>query len=699
MKNKYSRILLACNDIALSTKAVIVLLAALTIYHQDLILVGNEAAKSEMMSHMLAMPFLFAYLVYRKRKMLKATILLENPKPFHEIVGVTLCLIALLLYWHGSYTFQPLEYHMASLPLFVAGCILIMFNAQTLKVLAFPLAFLLFLIPPPLKIIYAAGTTLSTISSEVAYKVLKAIGLPISLAARYGTPTIILEKSEGLPLAFAIDIACSGIYSLIGFATFAVFAAYVVRGTTWKKATMFFTGFPLIYALNITRIIIIVLIGYQYGMEIAMQAFHRFGGGVLIFLGTLLLLYLSEKIWKIQIFNKKSKTIPCLKCSESPGKEKIFCPSCGRLLRCAGIKVSRRDLCKITALLISASLIMLLQVPVFALAEGPAEVVTQLSGGEQVSTQILPDIPDYTLQFIERNKGFEEIAKQEASLTFAYVPTEGSKTKIWVIIEIASSRTPLHPWEACLITWPQTHGRQPVTQLDLRDVQLLQNPPVIGRYFAFQDTRSNMIQVILYWYENAVFNTGSGLRKEYAKISLIAYTNDSKDVPKIEQQLLPFGEAIVNYWQPIKKWSQITLVVAQNGITLIAVAVAFLGVVIGNQVIKNQKEKKSNLKVYSNLAPEEKLIPRAVYQAAKRGKATGDAIASAYQRLAKRPIQSSVLFEKLDQAEEAGLVERGVISQDDEPVLVWKSRVPLKHAILLSPTLTSPPLVFHDGAE
>ena len=665
---------------SLGIKATTLLLATLAIYHQDLTMIGNEAIRSELMSHILAIPFLLSYLLYRKRKMLKADIPFETSAPrgktvfTHELVGITLCLLAFLLYWHGSYTFYPLEYHMASLPLFVAGCTLIIFNAQTLKVLAFPIAFLIFLVPPPLEIIYVAGTTLSIFSSQAAYTILKAIGLPVNLATQYST-AIVLENSQGLPLTFVIDIACAGIYSLIGFTIFAAFAAYITREAPSKKATMFFIGFPLIYALNITRIILIVLIGYQYGMETAMQAFHLFGGWVLIFLGTLLLLYLSEKIWKIQIFNKKFKTIPCLKCSESLRKEIIFCPACGSLLRCVGIKVSRRDLCKITALLISASLVMLLQVPAFALTEGPAEVIVQLSSGEQVSTQILPDIPGYTLQFIERYKGFEEIAKQEASLTYAYVPATGSKTKIWVIIEIASSRTHLHPWEVCLITWPQTHGQPPVTQLDLRDVQLLQNPSIIGRYFAFQDTKSNIIQVILYWYENAVFNTGSGLQKEYVKLSLIAYGNNPEDVSKIEEQLLPFGEAIASYWQPIKAWSRIALAVAQNGSTLIAITVALLGIVIGNHVIKNQKGKKSSLKVYNKLASEEKLVPRAAYEAAKRGKATCDAIASVYEKLAQKPIQSGLLLEKLGQAEEVGLIERVVISQEDEPVLIWKSQI------------------------
>ena len=670
------------SEIALNLKVIAVLLATLAIYHQDLTIIGNEAIRSELMSHILAIPFLLSYLLYRKRKMLKAVIPFETSALrgktifTHELFGIILCLLAFLLYWHGSYTFHPLEYHMASLPLFVAGCALIIFNAQTLKVLAFPIAFLFSLTPPPLEIIYVAGTTLSTFSSQAAYTILKTIGLPVNLATQYGTPAIVLENSEGLPLTFTIDIACAGIYSLIGFTIFAAFAAYITRGAPWKKAAMFLMGFPLIYALNITRIILIVLIGYQYGMETAMQAFHLFGGWVLIFLGTLLLLFLSEKILNIQIFGEKFKIV-CPQCSQSPGEEENFCIACGRLLKNIDIKISKRDLCKIIALLISASLIALLTVPVFALTEGPAEVIIQSPGNEQESTQILPEIPEYTLQFMYRDEKFEEIAKQDASLIYAYIPTKGSETNIWVTIEIASTRASIHRWEVCLITWPQTHGYQPqVTQLDLRDVQLLQNPPIIGRYFAFRDTKSDIIQVILYWYENAIFNTGSGLQKEYVKLSLIAYGNDPEDIPKIEQQLLPFGEAIANHWQPIKTWSRIALEIAHNGITLI-ITVALLGIaLLAIQFIRNQKEKKSNLTAYNKLASREKLILRAAHQAAQEEKPTINTIASAYQKLAQKPIQPSLLLEKLSEAEEVGLVKREIISHNNEPVLTWKNQVP-----------------------
>ncbi|MHA1711246.1 MAG: exosortase/archaeosortase family protein [Candidatus Freyarchaeota archaeon] len=667
---------------ALGIKAAVIIFAVLIIYHQDLVIIGNEAIQSELMSHILAIPILFTYLIYRKRKMLKAVIPFKVPARkmhhAHEIIGAMLCLLAFLLYWHGSYTFHPLEYHMMSLPLFVAGLILILFNTQTLRVLVFPIAFLLFLIPPPIEIIYTLAANLSVISSEAAYIILKAIGLPVTLAAQYQTPIIILTRLDGASLTFAIDMACAGIYSLTGFTIFAVFSAYIVRGAAWKKFATFLAGFPLIYALNIIRIVIILLIGNQYGMDAAMQAFHLLGGWALIFLGTLILLALSEKILKIQLFTTRSM-LSCNYCNQNSENKQHFCPACGRLLNPMNIKLSKRDITKIVIIMASVVFIINLQAPVFALTEGPAEVTIQTLGGEQTVTQILPEIPGYTTKFVYRDKKFEEIAKQDASLTYMYMPNDKTKTTILVTIEIARARSSLHPWEVCLITWQLHEGYQPkVTQLNLRDVPLLSNPPIFARYFAFQDKENNLTQVVLYWYETALFTTTSGLEQKHVKISLIAFAENPEDVSVVEDELLPIGKTVANYWQPIKTWSQIALIISQNGILLMMVTTITLATILTYQFVRNQMEKKSNLKAYNNLAlEEEKLILQAAHQATKQDKPTVSTIASYYQKIAGKPIELNLLLEKLNQAEEAGLVKKDIVSREGEPTLVWKSRIPL----------------------
>jgi exosortase len=685
------------SKIALTIKVAAVLIIILAIYHQDLTLIANEALQSEIMSYLLAIPILFTYLLYRKRKMIRAALSFDaiqtNPTPaanspettgavlykklppnLNQIIGALICLTAFLLYWHGSYTFYPVEYHMISLPIFISGIILVIFNANTLKALAFPIAMLLFLTPPPQEILNIIGSILSITSSESAYTILKATGFPVTLSSQYGTPVIQLIKPNSSPIAFTIDVACAGFYSLIGFIIFATFIAYITKAKLLKKTAIFLVGIPLMFALNVTRIIIIVFLGNQYGQETALEAFHLVGGWVLILTGSAILSTITEKIFKIQVFTSRKKREPCTYCNSNTKQH--FCNACGKLLNLADIQITKKDLSKIAIIVILAFFILNIQVPVLALTTGPMKLNIRTLGGEQTILKMLPQIPNYTAVFVYRDTTFEEYSKQDASLIYGYTPNETTKQTIWVVIELAKAKAEMHPWEVCLITWQIAHGYQPqVIQLSQRDVLLLDNPPITARCFSFQDLKTNMIQIVLYWYESSFFNTETGMEREYTKISFIAFANNPQDVPSIEDQLLPFGKIMVDYWLPIKSWSLVALLISQNGTILLAITIAALAPILIYQTIKKQKQTELNQKAYKRLVSnQEKLILQTVENAPKQSQLTGSAITQLCQEHAEKPIQTDLLLEELSRAKEAGFIKGELANQDDEPILIWKTQ-------------------------
>jgi exosortase/archaeosortase family protein len=345
------------------------------------------------------------------------------------------------------------------------------------------------------------------------------------LSSQYGTPVIQLIKPNTTPIAFTIDVACAGFYSLIGFIVFATFIAYITKAQLPKKALIFLAGIPLMFALNVTRIVIIVLIGNQYGQETALQAFHLVGGWALILIGSALLSTVTEKIFKIQVFTTRKKTAPCTHCNSD--RKQHFCMACGRLLNPTNIKITKQDLGKMVILIVIAIFILNIQVPVLALTEGPVKLNIRTLGGEQTVLKMLPQMPNYTAVFVHRDTTFEEYSKQDASLIYGYTPNDTTKQTIWVVIELAKAKAQMHPWEVCLITWQIAHGQQPqVIQLSQKDILLLDNPPITARYFSFQDTKTNMTQIVLYWYESSYFNTETGMEREYTKISFIAFANN-----------------------------------------------------------------------------------------------------------------------------------------------------------------------------
>jgi exosortase len=661
-------------SMALKTTALLAALAAF--YFQDLSIIFNDALHDEATSHVLAIPLLLAYIAYRKRKMLIATIAYQpsdqskNTKQLSMLCGVLLCATAVILYWYGSYSFTPLEYHVLTLPIFAAGLTLVLFNPQTLRQAAFPIGFLVFLMPPPSEILYGLGSTLSVVSSEASSALVNLLGVPATLSSEYGNPTIVIARPDQTTIGFTVDIACSGIYSLIGFFIFAAFIAYITRDRIWKKTVMFLLGLPIIYLLNILRITIILLLGYQFGEELALQTFHLLGGWALILLGTLLLLVIVEKVFKTRWLTRPQACSDCR--PQIRDKKADFCTSCGRVLNYARPKAARADLLKIVIIFLLVAFLLYIQVPLFVLTKGPPQIMVGGTG----AIEILPQIPDYTLRFEYRDQEFEQKAKQDASLIYAYHDENRTKDSVWVAIEVAQTRGPLHRWETCLITWPQTHGYEPkVTQLDLKDVQVLQNPPLIARFFAFQYTAYNQTQLVLYWFETSIFTMNDTSQQKQVKISLITYPDASQNLTEAENRLLPFAAAIAGHWQPMKMWGQISLILSRNGDKLGLATTALLAATIAVWGIEKRKVKVQNMKILGKLSQEDKQLVDIVRQTEASAKTTMANIVKVCQEGTNKMTKPETIIDRLTQLQETGLIKKQAISIDDEPIIVWRTNL------------------------
>ena len=662
----------------IALKALAVAIALIALYFQDLNIVFNDALNNEVTSYIIIIPFLLAYLVYRKRKMLRAAISTKtqdqpkNTQHLQTLAGTLLCVIAILLYWSGSYTFTPLEYHMLTLPLFAAGLTLALFNLQTLRQAFFPIVFLLFLAPPPSEILYGLGSILSVVSSEVSTAIVNVFGIPATLSGEFGTPTIVVTRPDSSVMNFSVDVACSGIYSLIGFVVFGAFVAFIVRDKLWKKALTFAIGFPLIYLLNVLRITIIIGIGYQIGEQLALDVFHLLGGWVLIFLGTLLLLLISEKIIKTQIFGRKQT--PCISCkSDQPLSAETYCKACGRILKHPQTRSTKIDITKIATLVLATMLLLSLQTPVFAATRGPAQILIQTPDGEQGSTQLFPEISNYTIMFQYRDTEFERVSKQDLSLIYLYAPQQEDKQPVWIVLEIAGTTIPLHRWETCLVTWPQTHGYQPgVTQLELRDIQILDNPLIIGRYFGFQYRSDNQIQLVLYWYETNAFTINNSTQQEHVKLSLIVYPDKPEDIPKMETQLQTMAIAVASYWQPIKTMNLFSMLIRQQGTTMAAAITTLVIAIAVFYLFELNKRKQANRILYQKLSQPNQQLISIIQKTQKATIPTLNNIEETYRRTTGDAITIDQLEQKIVELEKTGIVKSRIISNQDQPTQTWR---------------------------
>jgi hypothetical protein len=256
------------------------------------------------------------------------------------------------------------------------------------------------------------------------------------------------------------------------------------------------------------------------------------------------------------------------------------------------------------------------------------------------------------------------------------MPQDTEKPTIYVGLEIAGTPSPLHRWEYCLVTWPLTQGYQPsVEQLDLRDLQIMQNPSIIARYFAFRDKTYDQTQLVLYWFENSIFTTNGTSQQKYVEISLIAYPTSAQDVGRIENELLPFAISIVNYWQPIRTWTTIATVLSSNGLTLAEITTTLLAALVIFYTSETIRQRRTNASAYQKLSEQSKQIIDTIVETEKTAKPTLQAIDYAYQDKTGLIIEKEELMRKLTELERTGTVETSIASVQDEPTRIWKIEI------------------------
>jgi len=472
-------------------------------------------------------------------------------------------------------------------------------------------------------------------------------------------------------ISFAIDLACSGFYSLIGFTMFSVFTAYISKGSLPKKLLVFSLGIPLIYALNIFRIVMLILIGYFSGPEQALNVFHFLGGWTLIFFGTLFLLTITEKIFKFNLFKKSNEKGICKNLIINGG----YCSVCGEIKK-VFFHFSENDLIKSVFLLIMVFSSIFVKVPVFALTEGGTEILTQQITGGQTTSMILPEIEGYEPKFVYEDVEFEQIPGQDASLMYIYEPENPVMQPIWVMIEIASAKGRLHSWEVCLITWPESHGEEVrVTKLDLRDEQIMNNPPLTARHFVFKNRQNDRTQVTLYWYTRSVFKTKEGYEKKYSKISLVEFTKNPEDFQTIQEELISIATAIVNHWNPTRKISSFSLIfLGQKTNIILIVSILLISTVI-YLIYINWKKCKAARHVFSNIIENREHEITNIIKSIKTDLVNLSKIRSKYKELTGKNIKSDELYSKLIETEKIGLIERKIINVNNVPYISWRLNI------------------------
>jgi exosortase len=220
-----------------------------------------------------------AYLVWERRKKLTATPIKPTVLGLVLLVGSLATLTAGII---GAELFLS----RVSMIGVIAGALLFTTGWRFLRVLMFPLAFLLLMIPIPAIIFNEIAFPLQLLASRGAEFTLSAAHIPV---LREGN--IIVLANTTLEVAEA----CSGIRSLISLVTLAIIYGYFTDDRVWARVVLTLAAVPVAVAANAARVAGTGVAAHYYGPAAAEGFFHTFSGWML-FVVAFVMLFAIQKL-------------------------------------------------------------------------------------------------------------------------------------------------------------------------------------------------------------------------------------------------------------------------------------------------------------------------------------------------------------------------------------------------------------------
>ena len=165
----------------------------------------------------------------------------------------------------------------------VISAILALWGLTWAKVLRFPLAYLLFMVPLPSSWVTPLIVELQLLVSGFAVDVLHFAGVTI---LKEGNVLIL----AGDRMLFVAE-ACSGITSLITLLPIGVFVAYFTEHVLWRRIVLVAEVVPIALAGNLLRVLITVWLSIEISVEFATEGpLHEWAGILTYVVGCICLL-------------------------------------------------------------------------------------------------------------------------------------------------------------------------------------------------------------------------------------------------------------------------------------------------------------------------------------------------------------------------------------------------------------------------
>jgi exosortase B len=274
---------------------VLVIVAVIVAYIPTFIALAQGPWQTEQEGHGPLIIAAAIWLVWQSRGKLKAATL--SPAPIAGWAVLLMGLTVLLLARNQDVWFLQVA---SEIPV-IAGCILLLAGWSVLKILAFPVGFLIFSAPAPGWMVDAATVPLKVLISNSVTQILYSAGYPI---AQNGVVIAIG------PYQLLVEDACSGMNSIFALSAIGAFYVYAFRWHEKIRGLILLSLIvPITIAANFLRVLTLVLIAYYGGVDKIEGVLHDLTG-IALFAVAVSIMLLCDGIISIcyEVFRRLRRT-------------------------------------------------------------------------------------------------------------------------------------------------------------------------------------------------------------------------------------------------------------------------------------------------------------------------------------------------------------------------------------------------------
>jgi EpsI family protein len=161
------------------------------------------------------------------------------------------------------------------------GLVGILGGSAVLRRYAFPLLFLVFMVPLPIALYTRIASPLQLLVSQVAAALLNVIDIPV---LRQGN---MMTLPGGVQMFVAE--ACSGMRQMTGFLALSTAVAFLSPRPAWARVLIVASSLPIAMLANVIRVVVTGVIMYRIDPRYAAGTFHTVEGLLMMGLGLLML--------------------------------------------------------------------------------------------------------------------------------------------------------------------------------------------------------------------------------------------------------------------------------------------------------------------------------------------------------------------------------------------------------------------------